>query len=164
MRKIFVSIRSTAKAIIMQNGKILLNRCSDKNNGEYFSLPGGGQNKFENLHDAVIRECLEETGYTVIPTAFVALCEEICESQYFRETYPEYAHKMIHIFRCEVMDIQPVAPTEKDSMQLSTEWIDLSELKTTPLLPRVVGDNIEMLINCESAAFLGSEHIAYNHG
>lgn len=159
-----MSIRSTAKAIIIQNEKIILNRCFDKNNGEYYSLPGGGQNKYETLHDAVIRECLEETGYKVIPTAFVALCEEICEDQNFREKYPEYMHKMYHIFRCDVSGDPPVSPTEKDSMQLSTEWIDISQLKTIKLLPKVVEDNIDKLINCEFALFLGSEHILFNHG
>lgn len=159
-----MSIRSTAKAIMIRNEKIILNRCFDENNGAYYSLPGGGQNKYETLQDAVIRECLEETGYKVIPTTFVALCEEICTDEKFREMYPEYMHKMYHIFRCDVSGDQPVAPTEKDSMQLSTEWIDISTLKTIRLLPKVVGDNIDKLINSEAALFLGSEHIPFNHG
>lgn len=161
-----MSIRSTAKAIILDqdNGKILLNRCYDKKNGEYFSLPGGGQNKFETLSDALKREILEETGYEVIPDVFVALCEEICEDQYFRDVYPEYAHKMYHIFRCKVSGKPPVPPTEKDDIQLSTEWIDISDLRTVRLLPKVVGENIDKLINAESAVYLGSERIASNHG
>lgn len=159
-----MEIRSTAKAIIVHDGKVLLNRCFDKNNGEYFSLPGGGQNKYESLHDAVVRECLEETGYTVEPVAFVALCEAICEDPYNREVYPQYAHKMYHIFRCQLCNHQYVEPSEKDSMQVSTEWIDISDLKTIRLLPKVVGDNIDELIRTESALFLGSEYIPYNHG
>jgi ADP-ribose pyrophosphatase YjhB (NUDIX family) len=165
-QEIDMCIRNTAKAIILDpdNKKVLLNRCFDRKNGEYFSLPGGGQNKFETLHDAVERETLEETGYEVIPAAFVALCEEICEDQYIRDVYPEYAHKMYHIFRCSVSGKPPVPPTGKDDMQLSTEWIDISDLKTVRLLPKVVGDNIDKLINAESAVFLGSEHIQFNHG
>ena len=42
-----MSVRSTAKAIIIHNDKILLNKCYDKNNGHYYSLPGGGQEKYE---------------------------------------------------------------------------------------------------------------------
>ena len=56
-----VLIRSTAKAIILHEGRILLNRCADSRNGIYYALPGGGQNQFEPLEDAVVRECLEET-------------------------------------------------------------------------------------------------------
>ena len=53
-----MSIRSTVKAIIINDNKVLLNRCFDENNGYYYSLPGGGQNQYETLHDAIIRECL----------------------------------------------------------------------------------------------------------
>lgn len=86
-----MSIRSTAKAIIANDGKILLNRCYDRYHGEYFSLPGGGQNAYETLYEAVVRECLEETGYTVTPIDFAALFEEICDNPDIREKPPEYA-------------------------------------------------------------------------
>ena len=78
----------------------ILNKCFDEDNGEYYSLPGGGQHTYETLHEAVIRECLEETGYCVIPNRFVALCEEICENPKTRELHPEYIHKVYHIQRC----------------------------------------------------------------
>lgn len=68
-----MGIRSTAKAIITNKDKVLLNKCFDQHNGEYYSLPGGGQHTYETLHEAVIRECFEETGYCVIPKRFVAL-------------------------------------------------------------------------------------------
>lgn len=51
-------IRSTAKAIIIKGNKILLNKCKDIKNGDYYSLPGGGQQKYETLHDAVVRESI----------------------------------------------------------------------------------------------------------
>ena len=56
-----MGVRSTAKAIIINKDKVLLNKCFDKHNGEYYSLPGGGQQTFETLQEAVIRECFEET-------------------------------------------------------------------------------------------------------
>ena len=51
-----MGIRSTAKAIILKDGKILLHRCFNSYHGEYFSLPGGGQNAYETLYEAVVRE------------------------------------------------------------------------------------------------------------
>lgn len=72
-----MSIRSTAKAIILNKNRVLLNKCVDDNNGEYYSLPGGGQNNYETLEEAIARECLEETGYNVKAIKFIALCEEI---------------------------------------------------------------------------------------
>jgi len=159
-----MSIRSTAKAIILNDGKILLNRCFDQYHGAYYSLPGGGQNDYETLHEAVVRECLEETGYTVTPIAFTALFEEICEDPNIRETYPDYAHKMYHIFKCTISDTIVKTPTETDDMQLSTEWVDISALKNINMYPKALGTNIDKIINSECPLFLGSEHISYNHG
>lgn len=159
-----MGIRSTAKAIILNDGKILLNRCFDPYHGEYFSLPGGGQNAYETLYEAVVRECLEETGYTVTPTAFIALFEEICDNPDIRRKHPDYAHKMYHIFKCTLSDTAVKTPTETDDMQLSTEWVDISALKNINMYPKALGINIDKIINSEYPLFLGSEHILYNHG
>lgn len=159
-----MSIRSTAKAIIIKDGKILLNKCNDSKNGEYYSLPGGGQHKYETLTDAVIRECLEETGYTVNPIKFAALCEEICMDVRFREKYPDYAHKMYHIFICDLIDHEMKTPTEKDDMQVSSEWINIEFLQDIRLLPKIVGNKILSIIGNTEPIFLGSEHIDFNHG
>lgn len=50
-----MSVRSIAKKIIVNNNKILLNKCFDENNGDYYSLPCGGQHTYETLHEAIIR-------------------------------------------------------------------------------------------------------------
>lgn len=159
-----MSIRSAAKAIIINKDKVLLNKCFDEYNGEYYSLPGGGQHTYETLHEAVIRECLEETGYRVIPKRFAALCEEICENPKTRELYPEYIHKMYHIFLCELADNIAKKPTEIDEMQVSSEWIDIEHLDKIRLLPSVLNGNIVKMITNQTPMFLGSEHIKYNHG
>ena len=159
-----MNIRSTAKAIIIKDGRILLNKCADKKNGDYYSLPGGGQHQYETLHQAIIRECLEETGYTVIPARFAALCEEICMDEDFREQYPDYAHKMYHIFVCELEDNERQFPTEKDDMQINSEWIKTDILKQIRILPKVFGDCINDILNNRAPIFLGSEHVYFNHG
>ena len=159
-----MSIRSTAKAIILNNGKILLNKCYDENNGDYYSLPGGGQNQYETLEFTVARECLEETGYTVKVIGFAGLCEEICDDIVVREQRPDYAHKLNFVFFCELLNETKVAPTEIDNMQICSEWVDINSLSTIRILPKAVGDNIQGLINSKIPAFLGSQHIPFNHG
>ncbi|MVX65705.1 NUDIX domain-containing protein [Clostridium chromiireducens] len=159
-----MSIRSTAKAIIIDKNKILLNKCYDEYNGNYYSLPGGGQDTYETLPEAIIRECLEETGYNVIPVRFSALYEEICDDPKTKELYPEYIHKMYHIFICKLKDDIKVKPTEIDDMQLKSEWIDIDNLNQIRLLPSFLNDNILEMINSEITKFFGSEHIQYNHG
>jgi len=159
-----MSIRSTSKAIIVHDGKVLLNRCQDRKNGDYYSLPGGGQNKYETFTDALIRECREETGYVITSIRFAALCEEICCDLDLRENRPEYAHKVYHIFLCSLSDDPQGVPTEKDGMQLYSEWIEMDRLQELRLLPTAVGKNIMNIVRGASPMFLGSEHIAYNHG
>ena len=159
-----MSIRSTAKALIINDGKVLLNKCHDNNHGDYYSLPGGGQNQYETLYEALVRECLEETGYTVIPIRFAALCEEICMDEGFREKYPDYAHKMYHVFICELANEDKKEPTETDEMQVSCEWVSFNSMKTLRTLPKVLGKNIISVIDNTTPIFLGSEHIDYNHG
>lgn len=159
-----MSIRSAAKAVIIRDGKILLNSCYDKNNGKYFSLPGGGQKMYESLREAITRECLEETGYSVFPNKFAALYEEICDDESFRRNYPDYAHKMYHIFICNLKNDHRECPTEKDAMQEKSEWIEIKHLGEIVMLPRPVGDNILSIINSDVPLFLGSDHIPFNHG
>lgn len=159
-----MSIRSAAKALIVNNSKVLLNKCNDDKNGDYYSMPGGGQHKYETLSEAVVRECIEETGYEIKVLKMVSVCEEICLNIEFREKYPDYAHKMYHIFICELLNDKPQMPTEIDSMQISSEWIDIESLANVRLLPKVVGEQIVDVLNGTAPVFLGSERITFNHG
>ncbi len=159
-----MSIRCAAKAIILHEGKVLLNKCSDRINGEYYALPGGGQNPYETLYEALVRECLEETGYTVSPIRFAALYEEICDDGFIREKYPDYAHKMYHIVLCALASEDRGEPTEPDASQTACEWVLLQNLENIRLLPGAVGSHIRTLAEGAGPLFLGSDHITRNHG
>lgn len=159
-----MGIRSTAKAIIIHDEKILLNKCYDEYNGYYYSLPGGGQNKFETLENAVVRECLEETGYKVKILRFCALFEEICTNPKFTEKYADYVHKMYHIFLCDIESFDRKELSETDIMQTGCEWIDLKSIDSIKIMPTVIKENMCDIIYNEKTLFLGSENIMYGHG
>ncbi len=163
-QNIDIGVRSTAKAIIVDNNKILLNKCYDINNGDYYSLPGGGQNKYENIYDSVIRECLEETGYNVTNINFKGLCEEICDNEDTRTNYRQYAHKLYHIFTCNPISHFITTPTETDDMQISCEWVDIENINNIRILPTMLQDKLLELITNDKAIDMGSIHIPYNHG
>lgn len=78
-----MNVRSTVKAIVLHDDSVLLNRCRDVNNGEYYSLPGGGQEQYETLAGQFTANAWEETGYSVEPIRFCALMEEICSIRSF---------------------------------------------------------------------------------
>lgn len=159
-----IGVRSTAKAIISYNNKILLNKCYDSNNGHYYSLPGGGQNKYENIYDAVKRECKEETGYDVTDIKFKGICEEICDNEDTKIYYKQYAHKLYHIFTCTLASENVNQPTETDDMQISCEWVDRNKIENIRILPTMIQENIKKLIEDDKPIDMGSIHIPYNHG
>lgn len=156
-------IRSTAKAIILHEEKVLLNRSYSERLGEYYSLPGGGQHQFETMEDAIVRECLEETGYRVRPVRLAAVCEEIWDDPALREMYPEYAHRMLHIFLCTLESTQPEsAPTEKDLHMLDSTWVPLENLPGLSLEPLALNEHFNGILNGTAPLFLGSRHIPAN--
>jgi ADP-ribose pyrophosphatase YjhB (NUDIX family) len=159
-----MNVRSTVKAILLHEGKVLLNRCRDANNGEYYSLPGGGQEQFETMSEAIHRECLEETGYSAEPVRFVALMEEICLDPFIRENHLQYAHKMLHIFLCRLTDNERIEPTETDESQIAIEWVRVEDVANVKLLPKQVHEAFSNLVTQETPMFLGSAYLEHNHG
>ena len=73
-----MAIRNTAKAIIIKDGCVLLNKCAHRNGTPYYDLPGGGQHPYEPLEEGVLREVREETGYEARILRFCGLAEDIC--------------------------------------------------------------------------------------
>lgn len=160
-----MSIRSTCKAIIIDDKKILLNRCYDSNNGYYYSLPGGGQDMEEFMEEAVEREVLEETGYFVKPDRLVGIGEEICEDDIIRRDWPHYVHKIYHIYFCSLKAIDKIEPTNIDDMQEDSIWIDINKIdENFKLLPKMVKENLIDMVEGRHPIFLESVRIVHNHG
>ena len=57
-------IRTSAKAVIIQNGKLLAIKLNDGKE-EWYILPGGGQDSEEMLPQTVEREVREEAGIEI---------------------------------------------------------------------------------------------------
>lgn len=159
-----MGIRSTVKVIVLHEGKVLLNRNKSPHIGEYYSLPGGGQEQYETIAEAIRRECLEETGYSVEPVRFCALMEEICLDPFIRESYPQYAHKMLHVFLCRLRSAKRTEPTETDDSQIATEWVSVHDIPKIRLLPGEVHAAFSDLLSDVTPRFLGSVYLEHNHG
>jgi 8-oxo-dGTP pyrophosphatase MutT (NUDIX family) len=150
-----VAIRNAAKAIILHNERILVNRCIGDNGEVYFDLPGGGQNQFETMEEAVIREVLEETGYKVKIVKFIALAEEIYDNSELREKYINYSHRILHIFLVELISEKAVEATEKDWQQEESLWIPFNEIDKVAFRPAQLSGRITDLINVSHPQYLG---------
>ncbi|WP_164995832.1 NUDIX domain-containing protein [Miniphocaeibacter massiliensis] len=157
-----MTIRNAAKAIIINKNKVLLLKYDNPILGEYYTLPGGGQNQYETMVEAVKRECLEETGYSICIDKFVGICEIICLDEYIRVNHPNYAHKIYHIFRAYLKSENTVNPTEVDSLQIAMEWIDLEEIKNMKILPKCIGESFLELVQANNIIDLGSSLVRVN--
>lgn len=154
-----MSIRSAAKALIVHEGKLLLNRCVHTDGSLYYDLPGGGQQQYESLEQAVVREVWEETGYTVRMVRFAALAEEIYTSEKLREAYPEYTHRVKHIFIAELMDGLRAVPTELDMGMERCEWVALEDVpRLKEVHPSALKERLQEVLMNEAAVWLGTEY------
>jgi 8-oxo-dGTP pyrophosphatase MutT (NUDIX family) len=127
-------IRNSAKALIVDNNKVLAIKLRDKV-GFWYTLPGGGQDPGETLVETLKRECFEEIGAEV----------EIRELRFIREYiggYHEFAetdgdvHAIEFMFECRLADgAEPGSGIEPDPGQLGVEWLEISRLDKYRLYP-----------------------------
>ena len=90
--------RISARGVLEEDGKILFVEYTDKL-GTYYSLPGGCQNKGENLSQAVKREFKEETGLDVEAGDVLLVREFIIEKPH-TDVWEGGIHQVEIIFSC----------------------------------------------------------------
>ena len=163
-----MGIRNSAKALIVTGGRLLLNKNQNSvgdmayglpNGAIYYDLPGGGQNQYETLEEAVIRECAEESGYNVAVDRLAAIYEEISMNDSFRSKHEPYAHKVYFVFICHLTDEPKMPLAEKDLDMLESVWVSIDEVKDIPLYPRLIQSNLERILKSNAVVYLGSERI-----
>ncbi|MGI6174218.1 MAG: NUDIX domain-containing protein [Christensenellales bacterium] len=145
-----MSVRNSAKAIVVKDGEILLNRCSSRL-GQYYALPGGGQREGETLQEALVREVLEETGLRVRPERLCGVYEHIAARRADGND-----HKIYFVFFCTPEGKGREKPTERDAFQLGSQWVKLEDIPYTRLFPIAIRDNLMRMLSSEDALFLGS--------
>lgn len=118
-------IRNSAKALIIKNGKMLAIKLKD-DNGEFYIMPGGGQESKELLDTAVCREVAEEIGIN-------AECKELLFV--VEGLHGERFHRVDMIFLCEYISDIRNAKLHADINQIGYEWLKISSLNTQPLYP-----------------------------
>lgn len=133
------TIRIAAKAVIVEDNKLLLSKFKDSS-GIYYRLPGGGQNHNELLSETVCRECLEEIGTDVTPIDLIHTFEYI-RDRHDHSFLPEGFHQVDVVFHCKrLSDIMHHEPTELDESQIGVEWVDLSTIMDVTIYPLAYRD------------------------
>ena len=136
-----MAIRLSARAVLIHDSKILLNRMGD---GVSYNFPGGQIEENETAPEAVARELLEETGYFVEVGEYIFTCE-------YEPTRCGYAegdcHRMHLFFRCALKQgtaaaapFHPDSDPQDPSMKSQPAWVPLPALKTIPFVPSAIRD------------------------
>jgi ADP-ribose pyrophosphatase YjhB (NUDIX family) len=135
-------VRTAAKAIIVQEGRILLNHCRDES-GDWYALPGGGQEEGEPLDETVVRECREEIGAEVEVIGLRYVRDFIVANHDF-SYLDEAAHQVEHLFECRVPDgYQPRCGPGADRTQVGVAWLDAASLAAVRVYPEKIRDLLD---------------------
>ncbi|OGY89900.1 MAG: hypothetical protein A3B30_03175 [Candidatus Komeilibacteria bacterium RIFCSPLOWO2_01_FULL_52_15] len=123
--------RPSVYGILIKDNKILLSPQWDG-----YDFPGGGMELHETVHEGLVREFLEETGFTVQPQQLIA-----CESSFF---YPKYsklstqpANTVLIYYTVTLvkgrLSTDGFDETEKAYAKIA-EWIDLDKIEALKFL------------------------------
>ena len=141
-------IRTSAKALVIRDGRMLAVKLQDRD-GVFYIMPGGGQHAGELLPAAVEREVAEETGIKVKAGEAVFVIEG---------AKGEPDHRVDIVFRCEY-EGPCDAEQQHDFNQIGAEWLEISTLNTTPLYPSKLRRPIMNLYEGKEApVYLGNEN------
>ncbi len=152
-------VRCASKAIILRDGKVLLNRCRTEAGETYYDLPGGGQEPYETMEETVVRELTEETGYRVRVIRFLGLIEQIHDDPALRAAWPDYTHRINHIFLAELTRDEPEKPAQKDFEYEKSVWVPLAEADTLSFRPRSLSGRLSALLEGRCGPWLGTERV-----
>ena len=110
-----MAIRNSAKAVIIQDNKLLAIKKEDKD-GYYFILPGGGQEHGENLHETLKRECIEEIGEEIEIKDLILFREYIGRNHEYSASDFQ-VHKMEFMFLSTLRQKTPTSRNVKGNAQ-----------------------------------------------
>ncbi len=130
MRRRFKPITLRSRCLIVENGKILVQRDKDG----LYSLPGGRLEFDETIPFCAVRELREEAGLQSFPERLVYIVE------YIGHKKGKFKHEVLFIFKCEAS-----GELRKKEKNIDFEWKSLEELSGSfwpePLLEFLMKDH-----------------------
>jgi len=147
-------LRPSAKAILIENRRLLAVQMLDKD-GDWYMLPGGGVHFGETLHDALRRECREELGVDVEIGKLRFVREYIARNHEFAEEEAD-AHQIEYMFDCRVVDAATLGRgTNRDKGQLGLAWLPIESLEEYRFYPKALRGPIRRMDSEPLPTYLG---------
>ena len=148
------AIRNSAKAIIIAGEHLLAIKQVD-GEGDWYTLPGGGQQPGETLTDALQRECLEELGVGVEVGPLRHIREYVGANHEFAQKDGD-AHQVEFMFECALLANPSTAePLLPDEGQVGVAWLPLIELGSYRIYPKELQVVLACGINPSARIYLG---------
>lgn len=149
--------RLSAKAIIVEDDSLLTIHCRG-DDGDFYYLPGGGQEIGETVTDALKRECLEEINCRVEPGPLLFVRDYMGWNHEFVDLDAS-THQVELMFRATIVNgDRPGAPTVPDGLQIGFAWLNLNDLPTTRFYPQTMRTQLVEAVrsNTREATYLGA--------
>lgn len=147
-------LRNSVKAIIIEDGKLLVLR-KKNGNGAYTVLPGGGQKFRETLHQTLKREVFEEISAKVKIGKLLHIREYFSEKHGFALEDLKI-HQVEFIFKCDLVDpYHPKTGHFPDPHQKEVVWVKLDQLDEANFYPVALRKILIDLKKDDSPVYLG---------
>lgn len=141
-------IRNSAKALVIKDGRMLAIKLRDSD-GEFYIMPGGGQDAEELLSECVCREVAEETGINVECGELLFVVEGL---------HGEKFHRVDLVFACKYKGEIPGTALHADTNLVGCEWLEIKTLNARPLYPSKLRRQIMNYYEGKAyRAYLGNE-------
>ena len=147
-------VRQSAKALIIRDNQILLQRCDFGDGILCYLFPGGGQEYGETLDRTIERECLEEIGARVRAKKLLFIREYISANHEF--AVGKKVHSVEFYFQCELVT-EPGwdRAFHPDRVQTGIEWVPLAGLEEKNLYPKTLRSRLADGIEGRQFEYLG---------
>lgn len=133
-----LTLRNSAKALIIKDGKLLCTRNLSQFNEIYYLLPGGGQEPGETILETLARECREEVGLEVSALELRYVRDYIGKNHEFNHIHGD-VHQVEYIFVCDVIsEAAGASGHTPDYYQVGVEWVEISRLSELRLYPQIL--------------------------
>ncbi|MCB9934069.1 MAG: NUDIX domain-containing protein [Planctomycetes bacterium] len=135
------AIRVAARALIIEDGKLLVMTYQDQHGG-WCVTPGGGIRKQETLGEGLRREVHEELGITVRPGDIVYVRELLGRTaKVLHGGITEQTHQLEIFFRCK-REGEVVIGHALDNYCTGYEWVPVHELERRNFFPRTLAGRL----------------------
>ena len=145
--------KHTIKAVIINDGKILVKSC-DYGRGQFSKLPGGGHQWGETMTESLVREISAELGVDATPKKLLFVRDYMTKTRTKKTDEPHF-HMSELIFECEVDDLSKLGTGAEHDDRQEIEWLPLSELDSSNFVPRAIIPYLTNLSEVHDTIILG---------